>query len=417
MVGIQIKGLFGHFNYDINLAEGGMTILTGPNGFGKSTIIKCIRALRNSDVEFFMELEFTSLKIKTKDSKSDVVIEKKEDLLYFNTIEISKRDIFYWKRGGRYGKEAVRNRSGSVEITDDMVGRIRIYTDTDEPELRHKIRKVLMLMQQAVGEVICIEEQRLIHVARIRGLRKPEENYSINRENINVVDEIPAKLSHEMQRVANEYSRVANELDSTYPERLFGQKEGMSEEEFEKKLLLMQEKVEKLSKYRISNISKLNQIGFQAEYSKALKVYFEDFERKYQEYAPLMEKLDLLTDMVNRRFKFKKIVLSNENGIVVMDDNGKKLKMSKLSSGEQEILVLFYTLLFEVKDGVMLLVDEPEISLHISWQRMFAEDLKKIVEQKKITAIVATHSPQIVNGNRRIQRDLGALYAEGLNQR
>lgn len=257
----------------------------------------------------------------------------------------------------------------------------------------------------------------MIRVDEHRMPRAFEEKRAADRRAVDVVEEIPKKLLVEMQRVANEYSRVANELDSTYPERLFAQKEVMSENEFEKMLSLMQERVEKLNKYGISNISKLNQIGFQEEHAKALKVYFEDFERKYKEYEALMDKLDSFTDMVNRRFQFKQIVVSNEDGVSVIDGNEKKLKLSKLSSGEKEILVLFYQLLFEVKDEVMLLVDEPEISLHIAWQRMFAEDLKKIVKQKKMTAIVATHSPQIVNGNRKIQRDLGALYAERLNQR
>lgn len=179
----------------------------------------------------------------------------------------------------------------------------------------------------------------------------------------------------------------------------------------------MQDRVEKLNKYGISNISKLRHVEFQAEYAKALKVYFEDFDKKYHEYEDLIDKLDLFTDMINRRFKFKQVVTSNEYGMQVVDDNNKVMKLSKLSSGEKEILVLFYQLLFEVEDEVMLLVDEPEISLHVAWQRMFGEDLKKIVARKHITAIVATHSPQMINGNGRIQRDLGALYAERLNKR
>ena len=42
MRGIKIKNLYGRFYYEIMLAEEGMTILTGPNGFGKSTILHMI---------------------------------------------------------------------------------------------------------------------------------------------------------------------------------------------------------------------------------------------------------------------------------------------------------------------------------------------------------------------------------------
>ena len=91
--------------------------------------------------------------------------------------------------------------------------------------------------------------------------------------------------------------------------------------------------------------------------------------------------------------------------------------MLKLSSGEKETIVLFYNLLFEISSGEILLIDEPEISLHIAWQRMFINDLKKIAELRNLTILVATHSPQMISGNRNIQIDLGELYKNGLSER
>lgn len=124
----------------------------------------------------------------------------------------------------------------------------------------------------------------------------------------------------------------------------------------------------------------------------------------------------MFTDMINARFLFKKVKISKEERLqVVAEDTGAELNLSELSSGEKETLVLFYQLLFEVPDGAMLLVDEPEISLHIAWQRMFADDLMRIVEYKNMKALVATHSPQIVNGRRDIQVDLGELYEKRLH--
>lgn len=110
--------------------------------------------------------------------------------------------------------------------------------------------------------------------------------------------------------------------------------------------------------------------------------------------------------------------ISYTRGLVVIDEtSGRPIHLSRLSSGEKEIIVLFYNLLFENSDGGFLLIDEPEMSLHIAWQRMFIEDLKKISELRKLTLLIATHSPQIINGNRNIQIDLGELYKNGLNQR
>jgi len=41
---IKISKLFNSFDYDINLKAGGLTILTGPNGYGKTTILRMIHA-------------------------------------------------------------------------------------------------------------------------------------------------------------------------------------------------------------------------------------------------------------------------------------------------------------------------------------------------------------------------------------
>ena len=68
-----------------------------------------------------------------------------------------------------------------------------------------------------------------------------------------------------------------------------------------------------------------------------------------------------------------------------------------MSSGEQHEVVLLYNLIFEVPDSSILLVDEPENSLHVAWQKMIIPDLLKIAENKKLQLIVATHSPTIVS--------------------
>lgn len=68
-----------------------------------------------------------------------------------------------------------------------------------------------------------------------------------------------------------------------------------------------------------------------------------------------------------------------------------------LSSGEQHLIILIYELLFKVESNTLLLIDEPELSMHISWQREFVDDLLKIIELNPIDVILATHSPSIIN--------------------
>ncbi len=399
MKGIRLKKLFGYFNYTIEFASKGMVILTGPNGFGKSTIIKCIDAISNSDLNFFFELDFEEVEILKDNDSENLLIKKEKDDLFINGKHVDRRVVVYARRVQMRKYELVE----------------------EEPEMAQMMENysyALECMQKAVGKVIYIKEQRLLReVISARAGRQDVERRRMDNQIIHVVQSIPEKLLFQIRKTSTEYSKVANELDSTYPERLFHQTEGIEKEEFDKRIAIMHEKVEKLNKYGISNINKLQNIEFRKEDARALKIYFEDFDKKYCEYEELIEKLELFTDMVNRRYRFKVVNVSNSCGAEVIDERGKNLDLLKLSSGEQETMVLFYRLLFEVPDNVMLLVDEPEISLHIAWQRMFAQDLELISKKKNLCAIIATHSPQIVNGNRDVQVDLGEMYKDGFNQR
>ena len=64
-------------------------------------------------------------------------------------------------------------------------------------------------------------------------------------------------------------------------------------------------------------------------------------------------------------------------------------------------------------DKMVLLIDEPEISLHVAWQRTLMEDLNKIIGLKEdsLSVIVATHSPQVINNNWNDIIDLGEQNA------
>ena len=78
----------------------------------------------------------------------------------------------------------------------------------------------------------------------------------------------------------------------------------------------------------------------------------------------------------------------------------------QLSSGEQNEIVLLYRLVYEVPDYGLLLIDEPENSLHVAWQKMIVDDLMRIASVKKLQIIIATHSPSIVSKGRSMAKDL-----------
>ncbi len=78
-------------------------------------------------------------------------------------------------------------------------------------------------------------------------------------------------------------------------------------------------------------------------------------------------------------------------------DGRDAVKLKELSSGERQILVLIIHLVFnKASDSAnIIIIDEPELSLHIAWQEMFCD---KILEANgSLQAILATHSPSIIS--------------------
>ena len=407
MARISIKKLFGRFSYDFDMGDmtgAGLIILTGPNGFGKTTILKAINAVSSSDLSFFADLMFESFEIVRDDIGEKILIEKQKEGLRINGIELSNKDIVLLRRGIFNRKRVVSDSSGD-----------RLVAVQEESELS----RLLSQMQKIFGKIQYIKEQRLVgeddtKAASLQG----EERVIYRKEKQEGVNNIPEKLKSLMRKLDFQYSQLSNKLDSTFPKRLFNLEEGISEDEFNRKINQMQEKIEKLNLNGISRLEKLDVTKFRRDDARALKIYFEDFDSKYQVYEKMIEQLELFREIVNNHLRFKHLEITSEHGMVVRDNDTKeKIRLNLLSSGEQEILVLYYKLLFETQKGTVVLIDEPEISLHIAWQRMFAQDLKRIVMLKDIYAVIATHSPQMVSGNRNIQYDLGEIYKNGLTQR
>ncbi|MBK6481151.1 MAG: ATP-binding protein [Saprospiraceae bacterium] len=72
---------------------------------------------------------------------------------------------------------------------------------------------------------------------------------------------------------------------------------------------------------------------------------------------------------------------ASELSFNTLDRNGKTITEYKdikfLSSGEQQILILFSYIAFNSDDGRIFIIDEPELSLHIKWQEDFLDYLEK----------------------------------------
>ena len=272
------------------------------------------------------------------------------------------------------------------------------------------LNSFLIRFRKELGPIKFIKEQRLLR----KEIDDEDTGYFSRKREIaiEVINEIPKKIKEEIKNVVLRYSEVSSQLDSTFPKRLFNTTIGISREDYLKELGDIIVRQEKIQDYKLLNELKYSSAEYTESYSQALRVYLQDTKQKLEVFDDLINRLDLFTEIINSKLNFKKIIISNENGLTVIKDDGTELDTSKLSSGEQQIIVLYYELIFGVKDKLTLLIDEPEISLHVAWQRELLKDFKKIIKMKneELSLIVATHAPQVIDNNWDLVIDLGEQY-------
>lgn len=117
--------------------------------------------------------------------------------------------------------------------------------------------------------------------------------------------------------------------------------------------------------------------------------------RQRNNQQPISSEGLLLIDLINKRFINKVMIVGDDSQISFVDKNGNLISPGILSSGEQHLFFIFCALLSSDEHSLVLL-DEPEISLHVAWQQKFLQDLHAIMALRPIDVVIATHSPLII---------------------
>lgn len=83
----------------------------------------------------------------------------------------------------------------------------------------------------------------------------------------------------------------------------------------------------------------------------------------------------------------------------------------RLSAGEKQFLIVMLTVLMQRKEERILIMDEPEISMHLDWQRTLIENIQTLNPNCQI--IIATHSPGVImDGWEQFVENMSSLIKE-----
>lgn len=416
-VEISVEGLYGEFNHRIEFpADDEFCIIYGPNGVGKTRVFAIFEYMMNLDALSLARQPFDSscvifdsghrlLALRTP-GENPLATEIKIELwlgrrrIATHTPAVRKRRIGrtpeYWEvhseHWSRIGVDRwVDDRDGEIVPTSVLQSRYGYPIDEPPAELASFL---------AAAPVHHIQTQRLT-AEKIAPRRPTRINRDDADDTTTTVQRYAKDLSDRLGDALAVNSRTSQTLDRTFPRRLLDERAtGMSENEIRDEYNKQSELRSRLAKINLSDPEPDLPLPVREleEWERiVLTKYLQDTKDKLDTFAQILTKVELLEEIVNRRFLRNRISVNSSEGLSILTPNGDSIRLTDLSSGEQHELILLYDLLFRAERGSTVLIDEPEISLHVAWQRAFMGDMLRICKVSDIRMIVATHSPQIIN--------------------
>jgi predicted ATP-binding protein involved in virulence len=428
---IKIQKLFGQFDYDISLKkEEGITILTGPNGYGKTTILNIVYNFFKQNFYFYQKLAFEAIIFYFADDRYIVVkkqpsqngsfmnvcfeLKFKNKILenyIFNfeadkrlTETVNKSYIYFseWYKDHTYlqnseTRESIEKKDFFSQIPQNSLDMLDGF-----PKKKEQIAQLLSFLSSV--NVYIIKAQRIIKQLDID---ERKGYYDEKPSFISTIQRYSKELMELIKQKQTDAFKTSQELDNSFVNRLMQNEKKISFDEFTERFSVLTKKQKQLNYFGITT-SDIQIPEYKADKSDALSVCLDDIEIKTNFFNDLMAQIELFVTMINNKaFANKKINVNGEYGFKFTTDKGDDLDLTALSSGEQQEIIMLYDLLFKIQQNAIILIDEPEISLHVIWQKAFVKNMLSISKLRpSISFLIATHSPQIINGRWDITEDL-----------
>lgn len=438
---VKVKKLFGMYDYSVDLfVDKNITIIDALNGKGKTTVLKLIKATVEGDIYTIDNIPFETFALMFENgdiievNKKDVYKSVKDiNLLYLRNMAAHNLTPLIYENI----KVNVNSSEYKIKFREDIlmmfirrgrnINRDAFYSERDRVEdltiselFDEGMVNDLFECDELITVLTKYKKNLSIHFIKADRLFLTQQNTyrrghrHEREENISSVEKYSREIKEMITSLGKKFGDECEKLERTFPKRVIDgifQNNGTEIDVFEREQIVnnlaeLEERRHEFSELGL--ITETKDSTFVLPKTEVLSrdtrvfltKYIEDNIKKLDIYKELALKLDLLRTIVNVRNGFSnKEMKFTKNGVVFVNAAGKEIPVERLSSGEKNDFVLFYELIFKCVAKSLILVDEPEISLHVAWQQEFIDELMEICKLKNMQAIVATHSPNIVNNH------------------
>jgi predicted ATPase len=416
---VKVEGLWDKRTLDVDF-DPRVNFLIGVNGSGKTTLLNLIASALDGDFEGLARSPFGVLSCTLFSSKNDstteIVVSRSVDdpspAQHFNYIlrttgKAEQRFTLVSPSPRYYLSGSLRRRASHGDV----------YTGTDEVTPLGKLVRVKWLSvhrapsksrsDERPGEpsvdrrLTSLSNELVRYFSKLAALRESETNrflrLMLSAMVYNASDFDPFSAGRELKLAALQ-SSIEELLDTFLSEAEAGKARTRLRAQFDLAAKAQDEKdsFELGELVALAAVFPMQQIV--GEWNRT--------ESKQEMIAkPRVEFLQTLNSM----YSGKTLSLTQKNELQVDLTDGKHLTLSELSSGEKQLLIIFAEALLQEKTEFIYIADEPELSLHVTWQEQLTRNLLRVNPNAQV--IFATHSPDIVSeyGNHTI--DMEALLS------
>jgi predicted ATP-binding protein involved in virulence len=434
--GFHAEGVFGYLDFDIKFNQD-VSFIVGGNGSGKTTALKLMNALVNPNFKELLQIPFCKCSLTLNIENSEVVIsaDTTEDniVLSVSGCESSlilpnysnSDDDYYPRREDKFEELiedlkrkniehpviiAISNIDSPIFLGLDRrrdVSNMKQDYFHEREAWMHKKRAKMggarRFFRGSIGaslmdtEMLVQNSYRRIRELENRQSHKLRDKILLSSFQYSKFDEgdltpdinkwkekqgfldRQKEIKEAISNIDSKDSSLSNEVDKFFSgiTELFEVMEE-SAEDFSIEWLLNKAQIERMS---------------------SIVDIVDDHKSKIDKYyKPINDFLNTVNDFY--RDSNKELKIDAVGQLVVKRPDGNECTIEGLSSGERQLLVIFAHAFFNhySKRKNIFIIDEPELSLHLGWQEMFAETIFSISPNSQF--ILATHSPEIVAGNK-----------------
>lgn len=380
------------FNHNVN-------IIIGKNGTGKTTFMNILNAILSVDIEGINNSDFESAVIILKDGKSKktINVKKSESLnspFFMVEYQITRKKYYVRVISSDDRRFAPYYRKKAIE---------------DAEEVRSELRKIVSLSSLSVYRLRSGDTQDF----RDRQINQTPVDYRLSQLLQNLT-RFQLELSQKARDVALELQREVlasilynkETIESYKPEALlqfnketersrlisaYNQLNAMTSK-IRRKIDIHVEAIDKtVNELKTANAGRIDFSALEAlrRSQQIIKLSLDSEFKTSLIYEPVNKFIDILSEFIpDKKFSFN-------GGQLEVSNTYDGLNYDSLSSDEKQLLILLIETLLQKSQPYVFLTDEPELSLHIAWQRQIIPAILRLNPNAQV--IAATHSPEVAS--------------------